>query len=213
MAIRIVIADDHPIVLDGLEQLFRLEDAFEIVARCTTGQEALDAVRAHAPDILILDLRMPQRSGLAVLRELQGEKNLATRVVVLTAALDEDEVLEAIRLGVRGVVLKEMAPRLLVQCVRKVHEGGQWLEKESIGKALDKMLRTGGSSVAGAGALTPREVEVVRLVAEGLRNKEIAERLLISEGTVKIHLHSIYEKLQIGGRVELSVYARDRGIV
>lgn len=212
MPIRIVIADDHPIVLDGLEQLFRLEEEFEIVARCTNGLQALEAVEQHRPDILILDLRMPQRSGLGVLRELK-EKGTETRVVVLTAALDEDEVVDAIRLGVKGVVLKEMAPRLLVQCVRKVHEGGQWLEKDSIGKALEKMLNRPGSAPSGAGSLTPREVDVVRLVAEGMRNKEIADRLQISEGTVKIHLHSIYEKLQIGGRVELSVYARDRGIV
>jgi DNA-binding NarL/FixJ family response regulator len=212
MPIRIVIADDHPIVLDGLEQLFRLEEEFEIVARCVNGLQAIEAVEAHHPDILILDLRMPQRSGLGVLRELK-ERGLDTRVVVLTAALDEDEVVDAIRLGVKGVVLKEMAPRLLIQCVRKVHEGGQWLEKDSIGKALEKMLNRPGSLPAGAGSLTPREVDVVRLVAEGLRNKEIADRLQISEGTVKIHLHSIYEKLQIGGRVELSVFARDRGIV
>ncbi len=212
MPIRIVIADDHPIVLDGLEQLFRLEEEFEIAARCTNGLQALEAVEEHRPDILILDLRMPLRSGLGVLRELK-EKGTETRVVVLTAALDEDEVVDAIRLGVKGVVLKEMAPRLLVQCVRKVHEGGQWLEKDSIGKALEKMLNRPGSAPSGAGSLTPREVDVVRLVAEGMRNKEIADRLQISEGTVKIHLHSIYEKLQIGGRVELSVYARDRGIV
>jgi DNA-binding NarL/FixJ family response regulator len=212
MAIRIVIADDHPIVLDGLEQLFRLEDELEIVARCSNGVEALEAVLRERPDILILDLRMPHRSGLGVLRELK-EKAPDTRVVVLTAALDEDEVVEAIRLGVKGVVLKEMAPRLLVQCVRKVHDGGQWLEKDSIGRALEKMLNRPGSVPAGAGTLTPREVDVVRLVAAGLRNKEIAERLQISEGTVKIHLHSIYEKLQIGGRVELSGFARDRGIV
>lgn len=209
-SIRIAIADDHPIVLDGLEQLFRLEDEFIIVARCADGQQALEAVAEFRPDVLILDLRMPQRSGLGVLRQMK-QMAAETRVVVLTAALEEDEVLEAIRLGVRGVVLKEMAPRLLVQCVRKVAAGGQWLEKESVSRALDRMLRRSAPSVAGS--LTPRELEVVRLVSEGLRNKEIAERLLISEGTVKIHLHSIYEKLQVSGRVELSVYARDRGLV
>lgn len=210
--IRIAIADDHPIVLAGLEQLFKLEEDFEIVARCANGEEALEAVRTHLPDILILDLRMPDRSGLGVLRQMKDRQH-PTRVVVLTAALDEDEVIEAIRLGARGVVLKEMAPRLLIQCVRKVFEGGQWLEKESVGRALEKIIRRGAVSPSAAGSLTPRELEVVRLVAEGLRNKEIGERLMISEGTVKIHLHSIYEKLQIGGRVELSVYARDRGLV
>src|SRR5436309_14418294 len=105
MAISLVLADDHPIVLDGLENLFRLEQDFEVVARCPDGEEALRAVRRHKPDVLVLDLRLPGMDGVAVLREIQKEQ-LPTRVVLLTAALDEDDVLDAIRLGVRGVVLK-----------------------------------------------------------------------------------------------------------
>ena len=123
MAIRLVLADDHPLVLDGLESLFRLEEDIQAVARCRDGEETLGAVREHRPDILILDIRMPKLDGLDLIRAMRRER-LPTRVVILTAALDEEEVLEAIRLGVKGVVLKEMAPRLLVQCVRKVHAGG-----------------------------------------------------------------------------------------
>lgn len=210
MTIRIAIADDHPIVLDGLEQLFKLESDFEIVARCTNGDEAIAAVRDLAPDILVLDIRMPRRNGISVVREIQRDR-MPTRVVLLTAALDEEEILEAVRLGVRGLVLKEMAPKILIQCVRQVHAGGEWLEKETISRALSKLLKRDSSSPASN--LTPRETEIVGMVASGLRNKEIASRLSISEGTVKIHLHSIYEKLQVGGRLELSVYARDHGLV
>lgn len=212
MAIGLVLADDHPVVLDGLESLFRVERDFRVLARCRDGDDTLRAVRQHRPDVLILDLRMPGKDGLAVLRELRSE-GLATRTVILTAALDEDEVLEALRLGVRGVVLKEMAPELLVRCIRKVHAGGEWLEKRSIGRALEKML---GREVAAnqlRGTLTARELDVVRLVATGLRNREIAERLGVSEGTIKIHLHNVYEKLQVDGRLELALLARKKGLV
>ncbi|MBI3085386.1 MAG: response regulator transcription factor, partial [candidate division NC10 bacterium] len=112
--------------------LFREEQDFQVLARCVNGEETLHAVRHHRPDILILDIRMPGKDGLAVLREVKKD-SLPTRAVLLTVGLDEDDLLEAIRLGVRGVVLKEMAPQMLVQCVRKVQAGEQWLEKRSVG--------------------------------------------------------------------------------
>ena len=212
MSIGLVLADDHPIVLDGLEHLFRLEKDFKVLARCRDGEETLQAVRKHHPGVLILDLRMPGKGGLAVLREVKREKP-PTRVVLLTAEMGEAEALEAIRLGVNGVVLKEMAPKLLVQAIRKVHAGGQWLEKRSFGRALETMLRREAGARQVAGILTPRELEIIRLVASGLHNKEIAEKLTISEGTVKIHLHHIYEKLHVDGRLELTLYAQDKGLV
>lgn len=212
MAIRVVLADDHPIILDGLESLFRMEQDIQVVARCVNGDEALQAVRQHGPDILILDIRMPGKDGLAVLRKMRDE-DMPTQVVLLTVALDDEETLEALRLGVRGVVLKEMAPQMLVQCVRKVHAGEQWLERRSVGRALEKLLSSEAGVREIAGVLTPRELEVVRMVASGFRNKEIADRLSISEGTVKIHLHHIYEKLRLNGRLELARYAQDKGLV
>jgi len=212
MSIRLVLADDHPLILDALESRFRLEHDFQVLACCANGEETLQALRHHRPDVLILDIRMPGKDGLAVLRELQQEK-LPTRVVLLTAAVDEDAVLEAIRLGVGGVVLKEMAPRLLVECVRKVHAGQQWLERRSVGRALDKLLRREAGAHELAGALTRREIEIVRMVATGLRNKEIAEKLFITEGTVKTHLHHIYEKLHMDSRLALFGYARDKALL
>ncbi|MEK7220478.1 MAG: response regulator transcription factor [candidate division NC10 bacterium] len=212
MPISLVLADDHPIILDGLEMLFRAEQDFQVLARCVNGEETIQAVRQHRPDILILDIRMPGKDGLAVLREVKKD-SLPTRAVLLTVGLDEDDLLEAIRLGVRGVVLKEMAPQMLVQCVRKVHAGEQWLEKRSVGRALEKMLLREAGERQVAGVLTPRELEIVRMVASGLRNKEIADSLSISEGTVKIHLHHIYEKLHLASRLELALYAQERGLV
>ena len=212
MAISLVLADDHPIVLDGLENLFRQEADFKVLGRCVNGEEALRAVREYRPDVLILDIRMFRMDGLAVLREMKKE-GLSTRVVLLTVALDEDQVVEAIRLGVSGMVLKEMAPRLLVQCVRKVHAGEQWLERKSFGRAMERMLRREAGAREIAGILTPREIEIVRMAATGLRNKQIAEKLFISEGTAKIHLHNIYEKLGLSDRLELARYARDKGLV
>jgi DNA-binding NarL/FixJ family response regulator len=212
MPVNVVLADDHQIVLEGLVQLFRLEPDFRVLARCTNGEETLDAVRLHRPDVLVLDVRMPGRDGLAILREITREA-LPTRVVLLTAALDEEGVMEAIRGGAWGLVLKEMAPQTLVQCVREVHGGERCLDNRSVVRALEKV----GGRDADAGRLTalvtPRELEIIRMIATGLRNKEIAARLSISEGTVKIHLHNIYEKLDVDGRLALLLYAQEHGLV
>lgn len=212
MPIRLVLADDHPLVLDGLTQLFASESDCAVAARCTDGEQAIAATLDHRPDILVLDLRMPGKDGLAVLRELSGQQ-LGVRVVLLTAAVDDDEVLEAIRLGVRGVVLKEAAPQMLLQCVRRVYAGGQWLEAQSVGRALEKILKREAGRQQLASLLTPREIELVRLAAGGLSNREIADRLHITEGTVKVHLHRIYEKTEVKSRVALTLYAQEKGLV
>lgn len=209
--IRIVLADDHAIVLDGLEQLFRLEPEFEVVARSTTAETAVKAVQEHRPDILVLDLVMPGHDGIWVLREL-SELNLPTRTVLLTAHVEENRLVEAIRLGVWGVVLKEMAPRMLMECVRKVHAGEKWLEQQSVARAMERMQKRESEIDRLTRLLTPRELEIVRLASEGLRNKEIGERLSITEGTVKIHLHNIYEKLGVTGRSQLILYATRHGL-
>ena len=212
MPIRLVLADDHPLILDALEQLFILERGFQVLAYCRDGAETLKAVYHYQPDVLILDIRMPGKDGLAVLREMKQEQ-CSTRVVLLAASLEEKELLEAVRLGVRGVVLKEMASHLLVQCVRKVHAGGHWVERHSVSRALETLLRHQDGARAVTGLLTPRELEIVRLAARGLRNRGIADTLSISEGTVKLHLHHIFKKLPIDSRLALTLYAQDKGLV
>jgi DNA-binding NarL/FixJ family response regulator len=212
MSIRLVLADDHPLILDGLENLFRTEKGFEVLACCIDGIETMQAVRKYQPDVLILDIRMPKKDGLDVAREIQKEK-LPTRVVLLTAELDEGEFLEAIRLGVKGIVLKEMAPQMLLKCIRKVHAGEQWMEMRSAKQALEKMLRQEAGVREVAAILTTQEMTIVKMIAGGLRNKEIADKLHISEGTVKTHLHNIYEKLNIDSRLALLRYAQEKGLV
>lgn len=211
MPITLVLADDHPLVLDGIEAVLESQPDMKVLARCADGEEALAAVRAHRPDVLVLDLRMPRMDGLTVLRQL-NEREGHTKVVVLTAAVSSEDVIEAVRLGVRGVVLKDMAPKMLVSCIRKVYEGGRWLEHASTGRALDQLIRRDAGERELARILTTRELDVVRCVAQGLRNKEIATRLGVNEGTVKIHLHNVYLKLGVDGRLALSVLLRDKGL-
>lgn len=212
MPIRLVVADDHPLILDGVENLFRLEEDFQLLARCKDGIETLEAVRRHKPDVAILDIRMPGKDGLTVAREMAAEK-LPTRVVFLTAELEDHQFLEAIRSGVRGIVLKEMAPQLLVQCVRKVHAGEQWIERRSTALNLEKILQREAAVREIAEHITPREINVLRMVAQRLKNKEIAGKLFITEGTVKVHLHNICEKLHLKGRHALLQYAKEKGLI
>lgn len=209
--IRIIIADDHPVVRRGLSQFFGDHEDLEVVGECADGPSALAAVRSTEADVLVIDLRMPGLDGLEVLRELRTIE-AAPAAVLLAGNISDDDVVEAVRLGVKGVVLKEMAPNLLVQCVRKVAAGGIWLEKESVGRAFEKLLRERDVLAETRAVLTPRELEIVRHIARGLGNREIAEQLFISEGTVKTHLHTVFEKLGLKSRLQLARYAQERGI-
>jgi DNA-binding NarL/FixJ family response regulator len=210
--IRLVLADDHSIVLDGLQRLFQSQDDFEVVSCCATGDSALDALRSAPVDVLVLDLRMPDKSGLDVLRVIAAEA-IGCRTVLLTAALRDDDIAEAVRLGASGVVLKESSPDELLDCVRRVHLGEQWIDRETLARAFSRVLNRESATREAGKTLTPRELEIVRMVSQGLRNKVIAEQLTISEGTVKIHLHNIYEKLGVDGRLALVLLAQNKGLV
>jgi DNA-binding NarL/FixJ family response regulator len=211
-SVTLVLGDEHPIVLDGLEHLFRLEKNFEILARCTTGEDTLRAVRKHRPDILVFDIHIHLENGLAVLKEITKSK-LPTRCVIFTAALNDDEMLEAIRLGVSGIVLKDMPPKLLIQCIKKVHAGQKWFERDSLASAAQKVVQRENAFRYAYEVLSSREIDVIHLVAGGLTNKRIGKKLYISEGTVKTHLHKIYDKLHVDSRLALALYARDNGLV
>lgn len=210
--IHLVLVDDHPLLLGGIEQLFLQEPDFAVRARCTDGDAAVRAVLQHCPDVLVIDLKMPGRDGLSVVREVKAEQP-GLGVVLLTAGLDEAEVVEAVGLGIQGIVLKETAPDVLVRAVREVHGGGQWLDQRAAGRALATLLKRNEGERGLAAVLTQREIEIVRRVATGLRNKEIARELCIAEGTVKIHLHNIFEKLKVGSRMELTLHAQSKGLV
>jgi two-component system, NarL family, nitrate/nitrite response regulator NarL len=206
--IRLVLIDDHPLVLNGLAQLLGSDPDFEVVAMCGTAAEGLQAVETLHPDVLLLDLALPDESGLSVLRRLDPTKPPA--VVVLTASQDEGELLDAARLGARGIVLKAMAPRVLEQCVRAVHHGSQQLVVED-DRLAQRLAQRRAAEAELESMLTAREIEILRLVALRLDNKEVADRLGISVGTVKIHLHHLYAKLRVDGRQELLQYLRAKG--
>jgi DNA-binding NarL/FixJ family response regulator len=155
---------------------------------------------------------MPVMDGIGVLRALSGE-GIACRSVVLTAAARDDQVVEAIKFGAMGFVLKESTPEALLDCVRRVYRGDQWIDRDTVTRAFRAVLNRESASREAAETLTPREIDIVRMVAQGLRNKVIAEKLSLSEGTVKVHLHHVYEKLGVDGRLELVLYARERGLV
>jgi DNA-binding NarL/FixJ family response regulator len=211
MSICLVVADADPLILAGLQHLFQQEDDFHVVAYCRDGEETLKVVFQHHPDVLILDFRLPGKDGWEVLRELV-EKPLPVWVVLLAAELDVDEALQACRLGVSGVVLKEMADHSLIPCIRKVHAGKRWIERRSISRAVDKLLRREAGEHKLAKILTSSERELVGSVVGGLHNREIADKLGISEGTVKVHLHHIYKKPHISSCLALLQYAHEEGL-
>jgi DNA-binding NarL/FixJ family response regulator len=153
---------------------------------------------------------MPEADGLSVLRDM-GRERAATRTIVLTAAEDE-QVHEAIRLGAHGVVLKSMAPGLLVRCIREVHAGRRWLERNSATQTLELMLRREAGMRSVRHALTPRELEIATMVGNGMRNKAVASRMSITEGTAKLHLHHVYRKLNVDGRIGLIRYLQRKGL-
>ena len=210
MNIRVVLVDDHPIVLQGLEHLFARQSDIDVAACCATVAEGLTAARSQRPDVIVLDLRMPDGGGLALLDAINIER-LDIKSVVLTAAISDDEVSQAVQKGAAGLVLKESSPEQLLECVRRVYAGERWLDPEAMGRL--STLKTPDAVDERSAALTTREREVVRMIASGLRNRDIGERLSISENTVKVHLHNIYEKLGVEGRMELLLLAQELKIV
>jgi DNA-binding NarL/FixJ family response regulator len=207
--IRIVIADDHPLVREGLRKLFDLQPGFAVVGEAGDGLEALKVVKDLKPDVLLLDLAMPRMNGLDVLREL-GEMVEEVKAVLLTAGIEREETVRALRLGARGVVLKESATQLLYRCVRAVVNGEYWVGHERIDdllktmRALDHAPR---QEATPASRLTRRERQVIAAVVEGGGNKDIGKSLGLSEQTVKNHLSNIFDKLGVSNRLELALYA------
>ena len=215
--IRIVVADDHPIFRDGLCKLLALEEDFEVVAQAQDGRQVLEVLQQSEPDILLLDLKMPGLDGLATLQRLQAARN-KTRVIVLTASDDKNEFVQAMKLGTSGIVLKQTATELLIKSIRKVHAGEIWLDSHTTAAVIRTFVAAEETpppqaipQVAGRdrerSPLSQREREIVALVAQGFKNKEMAEKMFISEQTVKNHLHNIFDKLGVSDRLELALYA------
>jgi two-component system, NarL family, nitrate/nitrite response regulator NarL len=213
--VRILLADDHPIFRDGLKRLLEAEPGFKVIAEASNGNEAVKMVRQHKPDLLLLDLSMPQQTGLEAIREL-GSLGASTRIILLTAAVEKSQIVEALQLGARGVVLKDSATQLLIQAVRVVMAGEYWVGREQVSN-LVQYLRTLMQTTAQEArqrkfGLTPRELEIVSAVVAGFANKEIAEHFKISEDTVKHHLSNIFDKLGVSTRLELALFAVNQSL-
>jgi two-component system, NarL family, nitrate/nitrite response regulator NarL len=215
--IRLVIADDHPIVRDGLKKLLALEDDLEVVGEAGDGREVIERVQELEPDVLLLDLRMPNLDGLSALQALQ-QSNRNTKVIVLTASEDKNEFVQAMKLGCSGIVLKQTAPDLIVKSIRKVNAGEIWLDSNTTAAVMRQfsspmdIAAAGQSKSRERSPLSTREREIVALVAQGYKNKEMAEKMFISEQTVKNHLHNIFDKLGVSDRLELALYAIHKGL-
>jgi two-component system, NarL family, nitrate/nitrite response regulator NarL len=201
----VVIADRHPVVLQGLTKVLEAQSDFAIVACCADGTSCIDAIRRLTPDIAILDISIPGLNGLEVLAVASSE-NLSTRMVFFTASIESDELAMAAVGGAFGVILKDAAPEMLVQSLRQVSDGQRLLPLLS----FDDVPRLRTKSAISENALTvltDRERQIMRLVSEGLSNKAIGRRLNIADGTIKQHLHHIYQKLEIDNRTALAALA------
>lgn len=208
-AVRILIADDHPIVREGLRQLLELQPGFTVVGEAGDGEEALDRAKTLRPDVLLLDLAMPRMHGLEVLQALSGDAS-SPRVVLLTAAVEREETVTALRLGARGVVLKEAATPMLHKCIRAVMGGDLWVGHDTLDDMVKTLRQDTEEDVpdgAPASQLTPRERQVISAIVEGATNKLIGQQFGLSEQTVKNHISHIFDKLGVSNRLELGLYA------
>lgn len=196
---RVVLADDHPMIQAAVEAMLRGSD-YELVAKADSGAEALRCIAQHDPEMVVLDIQMPDGSGLDVLRQLRGNGD-GRPVVLLTASIDDAGFAEALSLKVDGVLLKTSDPALLLDCLDSVRAGDEWIDPQLSAEA------TRADTQREKSLLSPRERELVTLVRQGLRNREIAEKLGITEGTVKVYLHSVFEKTGVANRTELAIRA------
>jgi DNA-binding NarL/FixJ family response regulator len=205
----VVVADDHPLLLRGIVDVLKSCPTLEVLGAYGSGISALEAIRTLSPDIAVLDIAMRGADGLDILATI-GREGRATKVVYLTAAITDGQVLTAIRLGAKAILFKDAPADDLVNCVRAVANGGKWFPPDLIETALERETGLQAFPEASDPALTARERTIAWLVAECLSNRQVGERLAISEGTVKIHLQNIYRKIGMQNRTALAAYARAR---
>jgi NarL family two-component system response regulator LiaR len=208
--IRVLVADDHAIVREGLRALIDTEPGIELIAEAQDGEEAVRLARAVRPDVILLDLVMPRLDGLAAIPRLK-EDNPDVNILVLTSFAEDDKVFPAIKAGALGYLLKDTLPRDLLQAIRDVHQGESSLHPTIARKLVAELHQPTSQPPAGE-ALTEREVQVLGLVAQGLANQEIADRLFIAERTVRKHVSNILGKLHLANRTQATLYALRTGL-
>lgn len=215
-SIQIVIADDHPIFRDGLRRLLESEPNLKVVGEAADGRQAIDLVQKTNPEILLLDVAMPNLPGLETLREL-SEAKAPVKVIILTASIERRQMLIALQLGARGIVLKESATQVLMKSIDTVHAGGYWVGKASVPDLKELVLQDMPSMETQPSGekwgLTKREMQMVAAIVEGLSNRDMAQKFGVREDTVKHHLTSIFSKLGVGTRLELALFALEHKMV
>ena len=210
-AIRILIADDHPLVREGLAAVLEHESDLEVVGQAGDGIEAVALARRLAPDVILMDLQMPRMDGVAAIKQIKQEAP-AIAVIILTTYDTDDYIFHGIEAGARGYLLKDSSPDEVVRAIRAVSRGESLIEPRVASRLLDRLSQYPVAPRHEAG-LTPREVEVLNLMAKGAVNKQIAGQLLIGESTVKTHIIHILGKLGVHGRTEAVMEAARRGII
>jgi two-component system, NarL family, response regulator LiaR len=210
--IRVLIADDHAVVRQGLRTFLDLQADIDVVGEAADGEEAVAVATEHAPDVILLDLVMPRLDGIGALRRLR-EAAPAARVIVLTSFGEDERLFTALRAGASGYLLKDVEPAELVRSIRTVHGGGAPLSPAVAARVVEELASGGGAGRAAADDLTPRELEVLCLIARGQSNKRIALELGVAEKTVKTHVSHVLAKLGLSDRTQAALYAVREGLV
>jgi DNA-binding NarL/FixJ family response regulator len=208
--IKVGVADDYPLYRTGVIRLLEPEEDLKVVGEAANGMEAILLIEKFDPDILLADMMMPVMDGLELLSEL-AKRKLRTRVILMLSGTEREKAVRGVRLGARGILFKDQDPSLLAKSIRKVHAGEVWVESPILSAALETLVSRPRTPLEAAkpvdSKLSGREMEVVRCVAMGLRNKEVADKLGVTEATVKNHLTSVYAKLGVSDRLELILFA------
>lgn len=201
--IRILIVDDHPVVLAGLTSMLNTQQGIEVLGAASSGEEALEMLRTESTDLLLLDLRMAGMGGIDTLHALKRAK-IETRVIILTSYETDEEIYRAVQAGAQGYLLKDAPQSDMIEAIRAVHSGKRYFPRHIAARLAERMMQT---------SLTARELEVLRMLARGLTNKEIGNALDISGNTVRNHVNSIIEKLEVSDRTEAATTAIHRGLI
>lgn len=213
--IRVMLVEDHSMVRQGLKQLIELENDIKVVAEAADGTQAADYYQTEKPDIVLMDINMPKKNGLQAL-ELIKQKDSNAKIIMLTIHQDREYLFQSLQLGASGYVLKDADGYVLIEAIRKVYEGETYIQPtmaKDLVLEFKKYLQNGRTASKKNNILSDRELEVLRLIAKGLLNKEIAKTLYISEKTVKNHISNIFKKLKVSDRTQAAVYALKHNII
>ncbi len=212
--IRVFIADAHPIVLEGLKGILNQQPGIEVVGEASDGMDAIEKIVQITPDVVLLDLKMPRVDGLTVLRSIQTRAPLS-RVILFASTDNKEDFVEAMKLGCCGILQKDASVNMIEKSIHKVHEGEIWLDSNTTAAVFRHFAapnefpstHMNGKLPRERAQLSQREREIIILIAQGYKNKEIAEKMFITEQTVKNHLHNVFDKLGVSDRLELALYA------